>query len=65
MKQRLKDNAEDLLIVSVLTLLIIFVAVFACLFIEMLNDHRCYNLPPQEFFNDPKCERYWTYRDNN
>lgn len=64
MKQKIKDNIETIIISLLLTLFIIFAIAFTYSFLEMLNDHRCYNLPPQEFFNDPKCEKYWTYRVN-
>ena len=29
----------------------------------MLNDHRCYNLPLNEFYQDKKCERYWNLKE--
>ena len=64
MKQKIKDNLETIIISLLLTLFLIFAIVFTYSFFEMLNDHRCYNLPPQDFFKDPKCEKYWTYRVN-
>lgn len=64
MKQRIKEHWEDILFAIFLTFVILISGLFISIFIEMLNDHRCYNLPPQEFFNDPKCERYWDYRIN-
>lgn len=29
---------------------------------EMLNDHRCYELPLKDFFKDEKCKKYWRYK---
>ena len=35
------------------------VILFLIAFKEMLNDHRCYNLPLNEFYQDEKCSKYW------
>lgn len=64
MEERLETTLTILAWVS-LALIFIFTCIFIAHFIEMLNDHRCYNLPPQEFFNDPKCERYWEDYDKD
>ncbi len=51
------------------TTIIVFIAIciaviiFLIAFKEMLNDHRCYNLPLNEFYQDKKCERYWNMRN--
>lgn len=62
MDERFKTSLE-IICISGLALFVILVGFFIAQFIEMLNDHRCYDLPPQEFFNDPKCERYWDFND--
>lgn len=45
--------------ITILILSVIFMIWFVLEFKEMLNDHRCYNLPINEFYQDKKCERYW------
>lgn len=53
--------------IKILTILgtitaILFIAFLIFMIIEfkeMLNDHRCYQLPPEEFYSDIKCKRYW------
>ena len=32
-------------------------------FIDMIIDHQCYQLEPNDFYQSTVCERYW--RDNN
>ena len=32
-------------------------------FIDMMIDHNCYQLEPNDFYSSTICERYW--RDNN
>lgn len=49
-------------IVTVIVVLI-FIVIFVFHFIEMLNDHRCYNLPLNEFYQDERCERYWDFKE--
>ncbi len=44
-------------------LVITFIIWFILEFKEMLNDHRCYNLPLNEFYQDKKCERYWNLKE--
>lgn len=44
-------------------LVITFIIWFILEFKEMLNDHRCYNLPLNEFYQDEKCERYWNLKE--
>ena len=48
-------------IMGIITIIVIliFTIWFILEFKEMLNDHRCYNLPINEFYQDKKCERYW------
>ncbi|WP_300954271.1 hypothetical protein [uncultured Clostridium sp.] len=48
-------------IMGIITIIVIliFTIWFVVEFREMLNDHRCYNLPLNEFYQDKKCERYW------
>lgn len=48
---------------TVLFILVIVSITWAIIEIkEMLNDHRCYELSPNEFFQEKKCEKYWRYR---
>lgn len=64
MDERFETSLEIVLLAS-FALIVILVGFFIAQFIEMLNDHRCYTLPPQEFFSDPKCERYWDFNDKD
>lgn len=52
-------------IMGVITIIVIliFTIWFVIEFREMLNDHRCYNLPLNEFYQDKKCERYWDFKE--
>lgn len=62
----MQEKYEKVLnIIGIITivLIILFVVFFIIEFKEMLNDHRCYNLPPNEFYQDKKCERYWDLRE--
>lgn len=54
-----------LTIISVIVLVFIVICIiwFILEFKEMLNDHRCYNLPLNEFYQDKKCERYWDFEE--
>ena len=47
----------------IIVLLIVFIIWFILEVKEMLNDHRCYNLPLNEFYQDKKCERYWDLKE--
>lgn len=49
-------------IITIIVILI-FTIWFVIEFREMLNDHRCYNLPLNEFYQDKKCERYWDFEE--
>lgn len=51
-------------IMGIITIIVIliFTIWFVVEFREMLNDHRCYNLPLNEFYQDKKCERYWDFK---
>ena len=31
--------------------------------IDMLIDHQCYQLAPNEFYKSTICERYWKYEE--
>lgn len=52
-------------IMGIITIIVIliFTIWFVVEFKEMLNDHRCYNLPLNEFYQDKKCERYWDFKE--
>lgn len=59
------EKVEKFLTVAAIiicSLMLIFTIWFVFEFIEMLNDHRCYELPPNEFYQDKRCERYWDYK---
>lgn len=53
------EKILKIMIIVILILSVIFIIWFILEFKEMLNDHRCYNLPINEFYQDEKCERYW------
>ena len=57
------EKAITILGIIVIIAIIIFAIWFVIEFKEMLNDHRCYNLPLNEFYQDEKCERYWDFRE--
>ena len=59
------DRIEKILNVigiAMIVLITIGIIWFIIDFKEMLNDHRCYELPINEFFQDKKCEKYWRYK---
>lgn len=58
----MKERVIKVLFYITISLIIILEIIFIIEFKEMLNDHRCYNLPLNEFFQDKKCEKYWRYR---
>ncbi len=53
------SKALEITIVIVFVAMCIAVILFLIAFKEMLNDHRCYNLPLNEFYQDEKCSKYW------
>lgn len=61
MKEK-NDRALEVAIFLTLILFCIGTILFLIAFKEMLNDHRCYNLPLNEFYKDQKCEKYWSQK---
>ena len=59
LESELKEKILKIMTITFLILSVIFIIWFMLEFKEMLNDHRCYNLPINEFYQDKKCERYW------
>ena len=59
--------SKALEITGIITIVIVIITIilFLIAFKEMLNDHRCYNLPLNEFYQDKKCEKYWNMRSDN
>lgn len=59
--------SKALEITGIITIVIVIITIilFLIAFKEMLNDHRCYNLPLNEFYQDKKCEKYWNMRRDN
>lgn len=57
------EKVLNILAIITISLMVIFIIVFAIAFKEMLNDHRCYNLPINEFYQDKKCEKYWNLKE--
>lgn len=51
-------------IAAIITMVMVglFAAFMIYEFFDMLNDHYCYQLEPQEFINEPKCKKYWGSR---
>ncbi len=43
---------------DVMILIIVAIAMIVC---EMMIDHRCYQLTPNDFYQSTICERYWKY----
>lgn len=56
------EKILKIMTITILILSVIFIIWFILEFKEMLNDHRCYNLPLNEFYQDKKCERYWDFK---
>lgn len=56
------DKISNVICVAIIMLITIGIIWFIIEFKEMLNDHRCYELPINEFFQDKKCEKYWRYK---
>lgn len=56
------DKILNIAAIITIILFITFILFFIIAFKEMLNDHRCYNLPLNEFFQDEKCSKYWRYK---
>lgn len=46
-----------------LTILVLFFFAFICFIIyevnDFINDYKCSTMPINEFFQEPKCEKYW------
>lgn len=56
----MKDiNVLGILAIAYVIIVFIFTVVIGYLTIDMLNDHYCYTLPLDEFYKEPKCEKYW------
>lgn len=56
------ERVLTILAITFVSMILIFIIWFIFEFIEMLNDHRCYELPLNEFYQDKRCERYWNYK---
>ena len=39
--------------------ILMFILGFTIQFINMMIDHQCYQLEPNDFYNKTICERYW------
>lgn len=46
------EKILKIMTITILILSVIFIIWFILEFKEMLNDHRCYNLPLNEFYQD-------------
>lgn len=50
---------------DVMILIIVVIAMIALgviiQFCEMMIDHQCYQLTPNDFYQSTICERYWKY----
>lgn len=50
---------------DVMILIIVAIAIIALgviiKFCEMMIDHQCYQLTPNDFYQSTICERYWKY----
>lgn len=62
----MSEKADKILNIAAIITIILFISFiifFIIAFKEMLNDHRCYNLPLNEFYQDKKCEKYWDIKN--
>lgn len=56
------EKILNILGIITISLIVIFIIFFIIEFKEMLNDHRCYTMPLNEFYKDKKCEKYWDFK---
>lgn len=47
------------LLIFLLIIVVLFLGVFIFETIDMLIDHQCYQLEPNDFYSSTICERYW------
>lgn len=47
------------ILISLLIIALIFIGILIYETINMLIDHECYQLQPNDYFNSSICERYW------
>lgn len=60
----MKDiDVLGVLAIAYAVIIFIFMTVMIYLTVDMLNDHYCYTLPLDEFYKEPKCEKYWDIRE--
>lgn len=59
----MKEKVINVLIGLIIVLIVGCIILFFIELKEMLNDHRCYNLPLNEFYQDKKCEKYWDLKE--
>lgn len=50
---------RKIVIIILLAIVMLFVCVFVYEVVDMLIDHQCYQLKPNENYNKTICERYW------
>lgn len=58
-KREFLEKILDILSIIAIVIITSMIVLFVIEFKEMLNDHRCYTLPLNEFYQDTKCEKYW------
>ena len=49
-----------ILIIVVIAMIVLGFIIQVC---EMMIDHQCYQLEPNEFYQSTICERYWKYEE--
>lgn len=48
------------IILSIIGCILIFLGIVITI-VDMLIDHQCYQLEPNDFYQSTICERYWKY----
>ena len=62
MDEKIEKTLEIISLILFIFIVIGFL-VFVTITYEMLNDHRCYTMPLNEFYQDKRCEKYWDMRN--
>jgi hypothetical protein len=54
---------EKIAIVLLIIAIIMIISGIVLEVIDMLIDHQCYQLTPNDFYQSTICERYWKYEE--
>ena len=54
---------EKIAVVLLIIAIIMIILGIVLEIIDMLIDHQCYQLAPNDFYQSTICERYWKYEE--